>query len=59
MMIPESDGGTSEFLAVTISRGHPEVHLALMTEAASQKMTTLKALNYVADGNWHTIQVIR
>lgn len=70
-MIPERSHKFEEFLALSLNRGRPEVHLSLHapTQSKIQKAGSpgdnerrelnVKAIPFISDGNWHTIQLIR
>ncbi|EUB59336.1 putative kazal-type serine protease inhibitor domain protein [Echinococcus granulosus] len=71
MMIPERSHHFEEFIAISLSNGRPEAYLSLKSSDHSsllkrdstypdgRRVTTLKAAPFVADGEWHTIQLIR
>ncbi|CDI96886.1 agrin [Echinococcus multilocularis] len=71
MMIPERGHHFEEFIAISLSNGRPEAYLSLKSSDHSsllkrdstypdgRRVTTLKAAPFVANGEWHTIQLIR
>ncbi len=67
MLIPQKEKQSEEFLALALSSGRPELYLSITGATYNQgsgvtdprKMFNLKAAPYVADGNWHIIQLLR
>ncbi|VDM35407.1 unnamed protein product [Hydatigera taeniaeformis] len=71
VMIPERSHGMEEFVAISLVSGRPEACLSLRSSHHSpplnvdtshsegKRVTTLKAAQFVADGDWHIVHFIR
>ena len=71
MLIPERRNKFEEFMALSLANGRPEAHLSLRAPTQStvlnagssilngRREINVKAIPYVTDGNWHSIQLIR